>query len=172
MPRIPTLALILTLSPLAAFASTPAAAQTTPPAQAEAEATPQQQFSTTLRQRNALTRKLYRLDADAAAAVKRGERPLAVHAQQQSVQDELNVAEMRLAILASRHGFTVPEPPPSPEAEAARRALQRAGGHDDARAHAQTIAADGLARTDALVREQVNLMLAQLSFRGFPTGSG
>ena len=171
MPRIPTLVLALTLAAPALLPPASAAAQAATPAApaADAELTPKQQLARQLRQRNALYRKLYRLDGEAADAVKRGERPLAVHARQQTVQDELNVVEMRVAILASRHQLDVPEPPASPQTEAARKALQTRHGHNPHRNTAESIAADGVARTDALIREQTNLLLARLSFRGFPT---
>jgi len=139
-----------------------------PPLEQPAELTAQQQFNMQLRERNSLFRKLYRLDAEAAAAVKRGEEPIATYARQQSAQDRLNVVEMRLAILSSRHRFDVPEPPESPSAEAARRALTGGTDASERREKAESIAADGIARTEALLREQVRTMLSNLAFEGFP----
>ena len=75
---------------------------------------------------------------------------------------------MRLAILSSRHGYDVPEPPESPSAQAARRALSGNDATTERRDKAESIAADGVARTQALLREQVRTMLSQLAFEGFP----
>lgn len=172
--RLPALLLAAALTTPAASAFAQAAFEIPGPPpleerQAEAvELSPQQQFNVQLRERNSLYRKLYRLDAEAASAVKRGEEPIETYARQQSAQDRLNVVEMRLAILSSRHRFDVPEPPESPSAEAARRALSGGTDASERREKAESIAADGIARTEALLREQVRTMLAGLRFEGFP----
>jgi len=168
--RLPALLLAAAFASPVATAAAQAALEIPgpPPLEEAVELTPQQQFNGHLRERNSLYRKLYRLDAEAASAVKRGDEPIETYAKQQSAQDRLNVIEMRLAILSSRHGYDVPEPPESPSAEAARRALAGGDATSERREKAESIAADGIARTEALLREQVRTMLAQLAFEGFP----
>ena len=168
--RLPALLLAAALTAPATSAFAQAAFETPgpPPLEEEVQLTPQQQFNLQLRERNTLYRKLYRLDAEAASAVKRGQEPIETYARQQSAQDRLNVIEQRLAILSSRHRFDVPEPPESPSAEAARRALSGNDVTSERRQNAESIAADGIARTEALLREQVRTMLASLAFEGFP----
>lgn len=146
----------------------PAAPQAATPFQAEAtaELTPEQRFKAKLRERDRTYRKLHRLDAQAAAAVKRGEQPLELFAQQQSAQEILNGLELRLTLTGSRYGWEIPEPPASSTSVSALDAPD-----PDKRDNAQlidTIVPEGPARTHAVIRSEVNGMLARLTFRGFP----
>ena len=58
--------------------------------------------------RNKLHAQLMELDAQASDLLKGGEKPVVVYAQQVSVQDQLDLIELRLAILSTRYGLTVP----------------------------------------------------------------
>ena len=73
------------------------------------------EFNKLLQQRNRLTVQLYRLDDRASELIKQGDDPVVVHAEQVSVQDQIDLAELRLAIIATRYGLDVP-PPPDPAA--------------------------------------------------------
>ena len=91
------------------------------------------EFNQLVQQRNDLYVQLASLDREAAERIKEGRRPLALHGRQVAVNDELDLVELRLEMLAARRGLVVP-PPPTPveareadqaEAEASRRAVDR-----------------------------------------------
>jgi hypothetical protein len=111
-----------------------------------------------LRQRHQLVTQLSRLDEQAAAAVRRGEDPVQIHAQQIGLQDQLDLVELRLELTASRLGEDVPPietvgsgPSEQVKAEArARRALER-----------------GVSRTMRVVQRDAKAMLASLNFARF-----
>ncbi len=99
--------------------------------------TPKQkgEFHKLVIRRNKLHAKLRSLDSQASDLIKSGQRPLVVHAQQVSVQDQLDLVELRLAILGTRHGVWVPpvpgrDPAPDgglmPQDDPASRSVQRA----------------------------------------------
>ena len=69
------------------------------------------EFNTLLYKRTKLYGQLTGLDKQASDLIKSGDNPLVVHAQQVSVQDHLDLVELRLAIVATRHGIAVPPLP-------------------------------------------------------------
>lgn len=142
------------------------------PAQAETQLTAEQQFKAKLRERDRTYRKLHRLDTQAAAAVKRGEQPLELFAQQQSTQDILNGLELRITLTASRHGWEVPAPPAAPQSRAQQLEAPAPDARTKAQNTAQLISPEGPARTRVLIRREVHAMLAALAFRGFPQADG
>ena len=123
------------------------------------------QFDSKVRERNGLIRKLYRLDREAADALLRQQPTLQLNAKQQGLQDQLNVVELRLAIMSSRYDLEVPAPPvldtpvggKAPETNADRR-----------RREVQELAPEGHARTRAVVRREVLALLAGLRYDNFP----
>jgi len=77
------------------------------------QATPEQRAEVRklIRQRNRLHQKLEALDQQAAEALKEGRDPVSVHAEQVNVQDELDLVQLRLEMLATRYGLPIPALP-------------------------------------------------------------
>jgi hypothetical protein len=77
--------------------------------------TPKQrvEFMKLVKERNTLAVRLRRLDKQAADQLRIGNEPIVVHAAQVSVQDQLDLIELRLAILSTRYGEPVPPLPDS-----------------------------------------------------------
>ena len=69
------------------------------------------EFKKLVIQRNKLYGRLTRLDDQAAELVKQGQKPLVVYAEQVSAQDQVDLVELRLAILSTRHGIPIPPVP-------------------------------------------------------------
>jgi hypothetical protein len=69
------------------------------------------EFNKLVLRRNKLHANLTRLDEQAAELIRRGQKPIVLHAQQVSVQDELDLVELQIAIQATRHGLAVPPVP-------------------------------------------------------------
>lgn len=124
-----------------------------------------QQFAEKLRERNTLTRKLHRLDREAADLVMRGESAIHINAKQQSLQDQLNVVELRLAIMSNRYDFEVP---PSPVADPPRISREPVSPSSKRHRVARDLAPDGHARAQAVIQRELEAMLARLAFTGFP----
>jgi len=138
------------------------------PARAEAASVDpeiHQQFSSKVRERNTVVRKLQRLDREAASLMMKDESALEVNAKQQSLQDKLNVIELRLAIMSSRYDFEVP---PSPVADPPQVKTRKASPTTARNDVAQGLAPDGHARAKAVIQQELNAMLADLEFVGFP----
>ncbi len=62
-------------------------------------------------QRNKIYKRLARLDEQAAEGLKRGDKPLVIYARQVSAQDQLDLINLRLALLGTRFGVIVPPVP-------------------------------------------------------------
>ena len=131
---------------------------------AVARITPQRraEFNKLVYQRNKLQVQLAKLDDHAADLIKTGENPLVVHAQQVSVQDQLDLVQLRLAILATRYGLTVPPGPgdPMPAGAAARP-------EDDANRSLDMAFARGRERAVKKLGEDADLFLESLDFGAF-----
>ena len=69
------------------------------------------QFNMLTLQRNKLHARLEQLDTRAADLIKDGHDPVGVHAEQVAVQDELDLLQLRLELLATRFGLEVPPVP-------------------------------------------------------------
>ncbi len=104
------------------------------PVSAAQTATPEQRAEVRklVRERNRLHRELEALDERAAEAIKEGETPVGLHAEQVNVQDELDLVQLRLEILATRYSLPIPALPgerdvrtDGDEAEEAERAIEQ-----------------------------------------------
>jgi len=69
------------------------------------------EFRKLVSQRNSLHTKLCQLDQKAADSIKQGNRPVSVHADQVSTQDKLDLLQLKIEVLAARHGMAVPPLP-------------------------------------------------------------
>ncbi len=127
--------------------------------------TPQQraEFNKLVQQRNALHRKLARLDEEASGRMMHGENPITVHADQVSLQDQLDLMELRLAILGTRYGLPVPPPPGSEGAGAGAGAAP----DDGANRNLDKAFARGRERAMEKIRGDTDKFLADLDFRTF-----
>jgi len=124
------------------------------------------EFNKILQQRNRLVVTLRQLDGQAADLIKQERDATVVHAEQVSAQDQIDLFELRLAILATRHGVAVP-PPPS----ASRQRKPGLDGVDDTAARRITEAFDrGRTRAIARVRQDTLTLLASLDFEAFLSG--
>jgi len=115
------------------------------------------ELSKLVRQRNTLHQKLLEHDQQAADAIKNGEHAESLHAKQMSAQDELDLIQLRVELLAARHGLAVPPLPTKEQLEAKRNepdAAVRAFDRGRTRA-VQQVRADG------------RRMLASLNFAPF-----
>jgi hypothetical protein len=137
------------------------------PARADGITKPQRaEYAKLLRERNRLHVQLERLDAKAADLILQGREAVVVHAEQVSVQDHLDLVELRLAMLAARHGLALPPPPGADPAEASG-----ADRGADATSRKVEQAFDrGRQRALAAVREDGYRLLASLDFTAFLNG--
>ena len=121
------------------------------------------EFSKLLHERNRLHAELTRLDQHAADLIKSGRDAVVTHAEQISVQDQLDLIELRLAILSTRYGLPVP---PRPGEEAARHG-EGIVPEDEADRNAQLAFARGRERALQQLRREAEEFLASLDFRAF-----
>lgn len=116
-------------------------------------------FNKLLSERNQLAKKLEQLDRKAADAMRNGEDPVVVHAEQIGVQDQLDLIELRLEILGTRLGLDVP----TVEQQQRKRAIEGDPVENRARATLER----GRARTITRLQRQTKAMLASLDFSRF-----
>ncbi len=121
------------------------------------------EFNKLISERNAVHKKLSRLDEEASSRMMRGENPITVHADQVSLQDQLDLMELRLAIVGTRYGVPVP-PPPGSEAGAGG---QGASADDGANRNLDKAFARGRQRAMDKIRDDADRLLADLDFRAF-----
>jgi len=102
-----------TMPVTAAPVTKPTATSTMPPIPGTIAPTPSQraEFNKLVMRRNKLHVQLTQLDEQASEMIKRGENAVVVHAQQVSVQDELDLVELQLAIMSTRYNLDVPPVP-------------------------------------------------------------
>lgn len=127
--------------------------------------TPEQrmEYSKLVHRRNRLHAELTRLDKQASDLIKKGENPLVIHAEQVSVQDQLDLAELQLAILATRHGVAVPPlPGRDPAPDSGTVVPEDEWDQDLQRAFAR-----GRERALVSLRRETDRFLASLDFRAF-----
>ncbi|MBI9016553.1 MAG: hypothetical protein JEZ07_04745 [Phycisphaerae bacterium] len=67
------------------------------------------EFQKLLIQRKNLFNELTKLDQQALEAVKQGQKPTSIHAKQVSVEDKLDLLQLRLETLSIRFGYDIPE---------------------------------------------------------------
>ncbi len=122
------------------------------------------EFSKLLHERNRLHAELTRLDQHAADLIKGGRDAVVTHAEQISVQDQLDLIELRLAILSTRYGLPVP---PRPGEEAGRHGE---GIVPEDEADRNAAFARGRERALQQLRREAEEFLASLDFRAFLSG--
>ncbi len=118
------------------------------------------EFNRLVQQRNRLSRQLHGLDRQASDLMKQGREPVVVHAEQVSVQDQLDLMELRLAILATRNGVAVPPLPE--EAESVEGGANAPTDRKIARAFVR-----GRERAIEQLRQDGYRFLASLDFTAF-----
>jgi hypothetical protein len=148
----PVVALVLTVMTVTA----PASAQSIPPEQ-------RVEFNRLVQQRNRLIVQLRRQDEQAAALVKQGRDATIVHADQVSSQDRLDLVELRLAILATRYGLKIPEPPSSDGS----RGDEANGSNATDEQRFESAFARGKTRTLRLLQREGRRFLESLDFEAF-----
>ncbi|MCP3903429.1 MAG: hypothetical protein GY715_07310 [Planctomycetes bacterium] len=120
-----------------------------------------------VQQRNRLAVQLRRADAQASRLMKQGQDATVVHAQQVSVQDQLDLVELRLAILATRYGVAVPPGPGTEGSEVTEDMLDAGLGERTRRAFSR-----GRERAVEQMRRDTLSFLKSLDFQAFLTGEG
>ncbi len=168
-------------NPLARFVTAPAAgltlaltlvtaAPTSASAQVQRDNPPQvgvdrsasdeRDFSKLLRQRNALSRKLYDLDRMAARELVKtpDAEPVSLYAQQQAAQDELDYVSFRLQVLAMRLNKPLPAAPSAPNSD-----LHGSGDETDYKENFSR----GRVRAVGVIRQRTKDMLSSLNFADY-----
>ncbi|MHC5114957.1 MAG: hypothetical protein ACYTGP_11085 [Planctomycetota bacterium] len=118
-----------------------------------------------VQQRNRLAVQLRRADAQASKLMKQGQDATVVHAQQVSLQDQLDLVELRLAILATRYGVAVPPGPGTDGSEVTEDMLDAGLGARTRRAFSR-----GRDRAVEQMKRDTLSFLASLDFESFLTG--
>lgn len=133
-------------------------------AQAESTVPPEKraEFRRLVDQRDRLHDTLWKLDDRAAEAIKNEEKPVKLHAEQISTQDELDLVQAQLETLAMRWELTIP---PLPNDDEQNDGKDPSEGNDDAGAEFERGRQRALDRIGAQVRQ----MLATLDFEEFLT---
>ena len=134
---------------------------------APANPTPEQhtEFNRLISQRDELHNQLETLDREAAQHIKRGDNPLQMHSRQVTVQDQLDLVELRVDILSSRYGLPVPPLP-------GERAQE---GESDRNGRAQSseeVFTRGRERALVHLRNDLRWMMARIDFETFLRYSG
>jgi len=125
------------------------------------------EMSKLVQQRNRLAVQLRRADAQASKLMKQGRDATVVHAQQVSLQDQLDLVELRLAILATRYGVAVPPGPGTDGGEVTEELLDQGLSARTRRAFSR-----GRDRAVAQMRRDTLSFLASLDFQSFLSGEG
>ncbi len=118
------------------------------------------EFKKLVLQRNKIYKRLARLDEQAADGLKRGEKPLVVYAQQVSAQDQLDLINLRLALLATRFGLIVPPVPGQAPANTSGRAQPA----DDMTRKLEMAFARGHSRAVKMLRDDADTFMQSLDF--------
>ncbi len=113
--------------------------------------------------RNKLHAQLMQLDTQASDLLKAGEKPVVVYAQQVSVQDQLDLIELRLAILSTRYGLIVP-PLPGRDRGPTGTIVPVV---DEADRQVDVAFARGRERAMSRLRDDADRLLASLDFGAF-----
>ena len=142
---------ILTLS-IAAMTSTTALAAETP-RQVKSE------FRQNIVKRDRLVRELAAIDSKAANAVVAGKEPIALHADQIELQDQIDLLQLRLETMALRWNLDLPLAPQAgvdtlDESEVVSRRIESAFQ-------------EGRNRTDRALQERCKSMLASIDYSSF-----
>ena len=120
-------------------------------------------FNKLVLRRNKLHARLVRLDKQASDLIMRGQKPLVIYAEQVSVQDELDLVELQLAITSTRQGLPVPPLPGQEPMPPGTSALFV----DDATRNLERAFARGRERALQRLRQDTEQFLASLDFSAF-----
>lgn len=144
----------------AVFLATPALGQSSP---TKVDDAVKQEFRELVRRRDQLARKLAAADRKAAEGIKGEKDPVAIHAEQQSLEHELDLVQLRLETMSVRHELPLPEVPTPESIEAKRQsvAARAAAAFDGGRDRARQVLARDAKR-----------MLASIDFGGFLASNG
>ena len=118
------------------------------------------EFRQLVAQRDRLHDALWKLDGKAAEAIKNEEKPVKLHAEQISTQDELDLVQLQLETLAMRWDLAIPLPPSDDDQNDGK---DTSDGSDDVSAEFER----GRQRALGLIGTQVFQMLASLDFEEF-----
>lgn len=128
-----------------------------------ASAAQRAEFKKLVLQRNKIHVQLARLDEQAADMLKSGQKPLVVYAQQVSAQDQLDLIDLRLAILSTRYGMTVPPVPGQTPASSGMRLVT----DDDMSRSLEKAFARGHDRAVKMLRDDADTFMQSLDFWTF-----
>ena len=129
-----------------------------------AEATPKPtteqmtSFKRKVKDRDTLYRKLQQLDRQAADALKRGEKPVQIYAEQTSVQSRLDLLELQVDLFTTRFEMETPPPPSAATADA------KTG---KTKVNTSRAFAIGQRRAEQQVSDDCRRMLATINFQRF-----
>ena len=118
------------------------------------------EFRRLVAQRNQLHQKLAALDKQAAETIKRQEQPVRVHAEQIAIEDQLDLIQVRLEMMAMRYDFNIPPVPSMEEADGA-------DGETRNRRSASTDFERGRQRALEELRKQTQQMLQSIDYHEF-----
>lgn len=117
------------------------------------------EFRQNVVRRDKLIRELHSVDAKAADAVAAGGKPMAKHADQIALQDQIDLIQLRLETMAMRWTLVIPEPP-------ARDSLST----DESALTAQKVESafeEGRNRTERVLADRCREMLASIDYDAF-----
>ncbi len=126
---------------------------------AEAPREVKSEFRQNIVKRDRLVRELAAVDAKAADAVAAGKEPLAMHAEQLAIQDQIDLLQLRLETMSVRWNMLI-TPPPTPGVD----------DMDESSIVAQRIESafqDGKDRTDLVLQDRCMQMLNRIDFTAF-----
>lgn len=121
------------------------------------------EFKKLVFQRNKIHVQLAKLDEQAAELLKLGQKPLVVYAQQVSAQDQLDLLDLRLAILSTRYGMAVPPVP----GQATATSGSRVQPEDDMARNLEKAFARGHDRAVRMLRDDADAFMQSLDFWTF-----
>jgi hypothetical protein len=120
------------------------------------------EFRRLVAQRNQLHQRLHALDQQAAETIKREEQPIRIHAEQIAIEDQLDLIQVRLEMLAMRYDLVIPPVPVLEESDQADDADARQG-----RASPGTEFARGRQRALEELKRQTVQLLKSINYEAF-----
>ena len=144
----------------AVFLASPALAQSAAPKVDDAV---KQEFRELVRRRDQLARKLAAADRKAAEGIKDEKDPVAIHAEQQSLEHELDLVQLRLETMSVRFELPLPQVPTPESIEAKRQTVA---------ARASAAFDGGRDRARQVLARDAKRMLASIDFGGFLASNG
>ena len=124
-----------------------------PPKEVKAE------FHQNVFKRDRLVRELATLDSKAADAVAAGQKPIDMHSHQVEMQDQIDLLQLRLETMSIRWNMTIPNPP-KPGTDSMNESVVTAQ-------KVESVFQDGRVRTDDVLNDRCNHMLASIDCESF-----